>query len=205
MAIENDVAIFSYEQFTQYITELTLDGRTSGAAQSPRLIEDTLVNRVIMNVLYDTVSIKPTVKKIISEANAVQNWYLIVEAWCADTAHNLPVIARMAQQSKGRIILNILLRDENLDFIDQYQTNGARAIPKLISFDHNGNELFTWGPRPVPAQCMLLDWKRDSRGKSFEEFKVSLYEWYRCDGGNSLQYELVHLFAGRAIAASKRA
>jgi hypothetical protein len=83
-----------------------------------------------------------------------QTWLVLTEAWCGDSAFNLPVIVEAAGLSP-HVTLRILLRDANTDLIERYHTNGSHSIPKLIAFDADGQELFTWGPRPAEAQAYM--------------------------------------------------
>ena len=76
-----------------------------------------------------------------------QVWMVLTEPWCGDSAFLLPVIAEAAAESDA-VTLRILLRDENLDIMDQYLTDGSRSIPKLVVFSEDGTERFSWGPRP---------------------------------------------------------
>ena len=47
----------------------------------------------------------------------------------------------------------MLLRDQNLELMDQYLTNGtSRAIPIFVFIDQNGNERAVWGPRAETVQ-----------------------------------------------------
>ena len=85
---------------------------------------------------------------------------MITESWCGDSAQNLPVIAKLAQLNSN-IDFKIVLRDSNLEFMDLHLTNTSRAIPKLVVFDENNNELFQWGPRPVEAQNLFSRLKND--------------------------------------------
>ncbi|MEL7362077.1 MAG: thioredoxin family protein, partial [Bacteroidota bacterium] len=65
---------------------------------------------------------------------------------------------QMVAQRSGlgdHLSLHVLLRDENVDLIERYHTNGSHSIPKLIAFDADGAELFTWGPRPAEAQAQM--------------------------------------------------
>lgn len=78
-------------------------------------------------------------------------WMVLTEPWCGDSAFLLPVVAEAASLSE-KITLRILLRDENLDVMDQYLTGGSRSIPKLVSFSESGDERFSWGPRPEGAR-----------------------------------------------------
>jgi len=81
---------------------------------------------------------------------APQLWMVLTEPWCGDSAFLLPVIAEAAQLTDD-VTLRILLRDDNLDVMDQYLTDGSRSIPKMAAFSDDGEELFTWGPRPEGA------------------------------------------------------
>ncbi|MEM8560306.1 MAG: thioredoxin family protein [Bacteroidota bacterium] len=85
---------------------------------------------------------------------APQTWLVLTEAWCGDAAFNLPVIAEAAALSP-HVALRVLLRDEHTDLIERYHTNGSHSIPKLVAFDGDGTELFTWGPRPAEAQAQV--------------------------------------------------
>jgi len=80
-----------------------------------------------------------------------QLWMVLTEPWCGDSAFLLPVIAEAAQLSDN-VTLRILLRDDNLDIMDQYLTGGSRSIPKMATFAEDGEERFVWGPRPEGAR-----------------------------------------------------
>jgi thioredoxin-like negative regulator of GroEL len=80
-----------------------------------------------------------------------QTWMVITEPWCGDSAFLLPVIAEAAALNDA-VSLHILLRDDHLDVMDQYLTDGSRSIPKLVALADDGTELFTWGPRPEGAR-----------------------------------------------------
>ncbi|PSQ76653.1 MAG: thioredoxin family protein, partial [Bacteroidetes bacterium QH_6_63_17] len=68
----------------------------------------------------------------------------------------------------------------NLDIMDQYLTDGNRSIPKLAAFSEEGNERFTWGPRPEGAaqQFRTLTDQYDDKSELIGEF-LEHYE----DGG----------------------
>ncbi|MEZ4805686.1 MAG: thioredoxin family protein [Bacteroidia bacterium] len=119
-----------------------------------------------------------------------QNWILITEAWCGDSAQSLPVLAKMAEESEGKIDLKIILRDQNLNWISKYNTDGSHSIPKLVAFNEAGDELFVWGPRPKAAQEIFKNWKTNPEGKSKNEFEVDLHTWYARDKTVSIQNEL---------------
>lgn len=130
----------------------------------------------------------PEVAKALADISEKQIWMVLTEDWCGDSAQNLPVITRIAELNP-LIDLRILERDENLDIMDLYLTNGSsRSIPKLVAFSHSGEELFQWGPRPVIAQEEFV--KRKSAGIEKDENNKLLHTWYARDRGKSVALEL---------------
>lgn len=135
--------------------------------------------------------------KVSKEANQVikniktpQTWLIITEDWCGDSAQNVPYLFRMSELNSN-IELKIIYRDDNLDIIDKYLTNGGRGIPKIIGFDSDGNELFQWGPRPEVAKQMVKEWKESGLKK--EEFNEKLHLWYGKDRGKTFVKEFIGL------------
>ncbi|GAB4177967.1 MAG: thioredoxin family protein [Calditrichia bacterium] len=115
-------------------------------------------------------------------------WMVLTEAWCGDSAQSLPVIATLADHSPN-IDLKILLRDDHLEIMDMFLTNGSRGIPKLIALDSEGNVLFTWGPRPQPAVQLFQEEK--AKGTPKQDIYVKLHTWYGRDKGNTIMAELL--------------
>jgi hypothetical protein len=115
-------------------------------------------------------------------------WWVITEAWCGDSAQNLPALAGLAKAAD--ISLKIVLRDENLEIMDQYLTNGTRSIPILVSFDAKEQQTFVWGPRPKEAQLLMDEWKANPGGRAFEDFELEMHQWYTANKAAALQAEL---------------
>ena len=133
----------------------------------------------------------------IKSINKPQIWMLITEDWCGDSAQNIPHIVKMAE-CNSLIDLEIVLRDTNLDIIDNYLTNGvSRSIPKFVAFDLDGNELFQWGPRPQEAQEVVNAAK--ASGKPKEEFLNELHLWYARNKGKALENEFNELIEKLAV------
>ncbi|MGP4061439.1 thioredoxin family protein [Halobacillus sp. H74] len=81
---------------------------------------------------------------------------VLTEDWCGDAMLNIPIYLRLAEAS--HIPTHFLLRDENLELMDQYLTNGqSRSIPKIIFIDSEGKEVGTWGPRAPEVQEFIND------------------------------------------------
>ena len=51
-------------------------------------------------------------------------------------------------------------------------------------------EVLVWGPRPQPAQEIVLEWKKDPRGRSWDQLEKELHTWYAKDKGQTMQKEL---------------
>jgi len=133
--------------------------------------------------------------------NEPQLWMVITDDWCGDSAFTLPAIARAASLS-DHVTLRILRRDDHLDIMDQYLTNGSRSIPKLVAFSSDGEELFTWGPRPVAAK--RLRERLIAEGKEGMEVVEPIVAWYEGGGYEDVDGELLsqlqhHLTSSSAV------
>ncbi len=85
------------------------------------------------------------------------------------------------------------LRDAEPFLIQHYLTNGGKSIPKLISRDAEGKDLFTWGPRPEACQAVYDQLKAENA--DFETIKTEIQKWYNDDKGQSLQREMLAVLA----------
>lgn len=127
---------------------------------------------------------------IVSSISSTQTWMFVTESWCGDSAQSLPIIAKAAALN-DKINLQIVLRDENLEIMDRYLTNGSRSIPKLVVFDSDNNELFQWGPRPALAKNLFTKLKNDGAEKA--EINREIHLWYAKDRGKEIDNELTNL------------
>ncbi|QQK75456.1 thioredoxin family protein [Salicibibacter cibarius] len=79
---------------------------------------------------------------------------VLTEDWCGDAMVNVPILLHIAE--KTNMDVSMLLRDSNLELMDQYLTNGkSRSIPIFIFIDEDGNEVATWGPRASEVQARV--------------------------------------------------
>lgn len=182
-------AAYSYEEYMVLMRTVVREERTTGPNQSPDYAHYTKLNLARMDRLNKTLELTPDVVKSVKAIQTPLRWYVLTEAWCGDAAQCVPVIAGIAQQNPA-ISLQLLLRDENPTIMDQYLTNGGRSIPKLIVFDEEGNELFTWGPRPKGAQKIFENFKT-TPGRPFTELVEAVQKWYNADKTLSIQSELL--------------
>ncbi|UJL45144.1 thioredoxin family protein [Virgibacillus sp. NKC19-16] len=100
---------------------------------------------------------------------------VLTEDWCGDAMMNTPVLLRLAEKSD--IDVRMLLRDQNLELMDQYLTNGkSRSIPIFIFIDEHGNEVAKWGPRADKVQQFSDDARQSLPAKDAEDYKEKLKE-----------------------------
>lgn len=184
--------VFNYDEFYNWMQDLAKTGKTSGDEQTQVLADFTALNRRRMSRLNKTLNLENELKNALDTISEEQEWVVITEAWCGDSAQCLPVIGKIAAYSE-KIALKIVLRYKNSKLMERYLTNGSKSIPKLIVFNSNGQELFTWGPRPVPAQELLMNWKKDPAGRNWEAFETELHTWYARDKSKTIQEEFVNL------------
>lgn len=115
---------------------------------------------------------------------------VITEPWCGDAAQVIPPIVQMVEQNEY-LSLSFIMRDQQLELMDAFLTNGSRAIPKIIFLDpeENYQVLGVWGPRPTDAQDMmdagLEKWRQMPEGEAKQQFHADLYtqlqKWYTKD------------------------
>ena len=183
----------SYEGFEHLIDRLLLEGKTTGEDQSEFMVSLTKLNRQRMKRIDNTLEFTPEQLAPFKQITKGQLWLVISEAWCADGAQIVPVLAKIAQ-SNPLIDLKIVLRDENPELMNQYLTNGGKAIPILIIADAQSLEvLHVWGPRPKVATQMVEAYKKE-HGKLTPEFKEDLQKWYNQDKGQSILSDLQTFF-----------
>ena len=116
---------------------------------------------------------------------------MITEPWCGDASHIVPFIQMMAELNP-LIHVDYELRDAEPNRINEYLTNGSKAIPKLIIRNGEGKDLATWGPRP--AECQVLYKELHESKAPFEEVKIALQNWYNEHNGVEIQQEITALF-----------
>ncbi|TDE54913.1 thioredoxin family protein [Flavobacterium sp. GT3P67] len=182
----------SYSEYRKLVSDLLLEGKSTGNEQSEDLKHYSELNETRMNRLDKTM--------IITEGNSLKLknlkreyiWLVISEGWCGDAAQLLPIMNRMAVDS-GSIELKIVLRDENDELMKLFLTNKNKSIPIVIVVDkETGSVLGKWGPRPKGATDLITDYKKEF-GSIDETAKNNLQLWYLHDKGISTQNELINL------------
>ncbi|MDX1637867.1 MAG: thioredoxin family protein [Balneolaceae bacterium] len=181
----------NYDQYRKLIDDLLEEDKVTGENQSEALTEYTKMNVHRMNRLDKRTEIRESLKKTLKELDRDMIWLVLTEGWCGDAAQNVPVINKMAEQSE-RVDLRFILRHRHEDIMDEYETNGARSIPKLIALDvETLEELGSWGPRPEEAQHLVYDEWIDNYPR--KEWAKKLHKWYAENRTEDIQKEFESL------------
>jgi len=183
-----------YDDYRQMIDELLEEDKTTGDNHSEEMVHYTKMNVQRMKRLDKQVELNDSFVEELNGREEDWVWLVLTEAWCGDAAQNIPPIVKIAEKSEN-IDVKFILRDEHLDIMDEYLTNGGRSIPKLICLDAETlEEVGTWGPRPDAAQEKAMEWKSDE-SISKEEWAKKLHKWYAKDRSKELQSEFRELIS----------
>jgi len=189
---------FTYSDYRALMSDLKSNNETTGPNQNADLVYYTMLNHQRMKRLDKTVKVNDTLAKEIKAIGEPQNWVVLTESWCGDAAQVLPVIQKIVELN-SKLTLSLFLRDENPDIMDNYLTNCARSIPKLIIYNKDNIELGTWGPRPGELQNIYDGWKNDPNKIPYKEFNVTIQKWYTQDKSKAIQFELGELLKSIGI------
>lgn len=142
--------------------------------------------------VYKTARIPDEIVAEASQRAARLRLLAIVEDWCGDAANSVPVIARLAELIAGWE-LRVVRRDEHLELMDAYLTEGARSIPIVIALSEDMHEIGHWGPRPAELQEWVMAQRAAGAGK---EIYPETRRRYAVDKGRSVLRELVEVVGG---------
>lgn len=182
-----------YSTYRTLIKGLLVEGKSTGNEQSEDLLNYSKLNDKRMDRLDKKLKISEETTIALSELNENFTLLVLAEGWCGDAAQILPVINKIAESS-SKIDLKIVCRDENEALMNEFLTNGGKAIPKVIIVNNRNEVLNSWGPRPSVATSMVNDYKT-ANGSLDADFKKDLQIWYNKDKGNNTQKDLLELLA----------
>jgi len=93
---------------------------------------------------------------------------IIAADWCGDAVRNVPVVLH-ALEASGMPV-EIMIKEQHEDLLDEFLTLGGRSIPIVIFADTGGYVLGTWGPRPAYVQEAMVQFKRDNTDSSAPDY-----------------------------------
>ncbi len=189
-ALEKGLAqSMSYAEYRKMIDELRAENKTTGNDHSTEMLDYTDMNLTRMNKWDKRFEVSPETQEYLNNMEGQETWLVLTEAWCGDASHAVPVMNKIAEASPS-VNLRLTLRDQNLDLMDQYLTNGGRSIPKLIRLKADTNEVLgTWGSRPQEAQDIFNKLKNEGLEKS--EISKGVQLWFAKNRGKAIEAELM--------------
>ncbi|WP_088071742.1 thioredoxin family protein [Gottfriedia luciferensis] len=134
-------------------------------------VDSMSVNKEELQKIYNEVIIPDETSQKLTQLKE-KNWKVVTLTadWCGDALLNVPVIQKMMEIAS--IDTRFLIRDENLELMDQYLTNGkSRSIPIFIFMDEEGNEVKVWGPRSAEIEELVAEMKKDFPAKDDPNFQ----------------------------------
>ena len=95
---------------------------------------------------------------------------VIAQEFCGHCMLNVPILYRISEAINSPI--SLMIRDDHLDLMDHYLTNGKQIIPIAIFIDQAGNELAKWGPAAPEINAFtneLKDEMPDKEAANYDE------------------------------------
>ncbi|TKD65388.1 thioredoxin family protein [Flavobacterium sp. ASW18X] len=183
-----------YQTYRKQVKQWAEENSNSGPEKSDVLANYTQLNDRRMKRWDKTLKFTEAQITGLPKLDGKYTWLVITESWCGDAAPSVPVMNKIAE-SLPNLDLKLVYRDENLPLIEQFLTNGAMSIPKLIMIDSESLQVKqTWGPRSTKATKMVNEYKAE-HGKLTAEFKEDLQGFYNKDKGQDVFNDLVALLA----------
>lgn len=181
----------TYAAYRSFVTEALTNNPDALAINSDYLPYAQL-NETRLKRLDKTMKVAEPMTQQLKQLKKNYLWVVISESWCGDAAQSLPVMDKLAEATEA-IELKVVFRDQNLELMDLFLTNGGRSIPKLLILDRDSLEVLAdWGPRPEGAQQFITDYKA-AHGSIDEEGKTGLQLWYTKDKGEEIKSEIMRI------------
>lgn len=181
----------SEDEYYGLIDKLHAENKATGPNPSESYFGYSKLNLKRISRVRRTTKVTDSLRSAVSAIAGKQIWLVITESWCGDAAQSIPVLEAVAALNDD-VELRYVLRDENTDLIDQFLTNGGRAIPIVLFLDGESQELLgRWGARPRQAQEYFM--KMKSEDIPGAEISENLQRWYNKDKQKLVQEELVEV------------
>ena len=182
-----------YKSYKELIEGLLKEGKSTGPNQSAELLQYSELNLHRMNRVEKTTTLIEDLSTKLNLIKQPQIWLILAEGWCGDAAQTIPIF-HLIEKQFPQIKIKLLLRDENVELMDLFLTNGSRSIPKVLMLDASSlNLLAQWGPRPSEATALINNLKAEKL--EMMEIKEKLHAWYAKNRGVAVQSEIIDILA----------
>ena len=144
-----------------------------------------------MNRIFKTFKLNPAQETRVKSTSNNLKLLVITEGWCGDASQILPVVEKLTNALQ--VSTHYVLRDENLELMEKYKTNGAASIPIIIGVNEENEEAFRFGPRPQAGMEMLARFKSNPDTYSADDFHEDLQKYYNNNKGEDIVNEILDL------------
>ncbi|MBB3700260.1 thioredoxin family protein [Flammeovirga yaeyamensis] len=180
---------FTYEAYREALDALLAADPTIINYDDSQLVDYTRLNVSRMQRIDKTNRLRDDLREAARGLNRSVYWLVITEGWCGDAAQSIPIIAETAQVSE-KIDLRFVLRDNNVDLMEQFLTNGSRSIPKLVVVCQKTYEVLgVWGPRPKELTDLIPEIKKEVNDNK-QQFSIKVQQWYNKNKGKAVMKDL---------------
>lgn len=181
----------SYIEYFRSIEELVATQTTSGHELTSERVEYTKLNLHRMKRLNDAKFENTSVLLAAPIAAAI-----ITEAWCGDSAQNIPWLEHFFNNCSPKITSKYFYRDEHPELMNQFLTNGSRSIPKCIFYNQQSGEVLgTWGPRPEEIKNWLAQLRAENPDMPKHDWEIELHKYYTKNNGAAIISDLNKLIS----------
>ena len=181
----------SYIEYFRSIEDLVSSQTTSGHEVTSERVEYTKLNLHRMKRLNDA-KLENTPILIKTPISAA----IITEAWCGDSAQNIPWLEHFFNNCSPKITSKYFYRDEHPELMNQFLTNGSRSIPKCIFYnEQSGEVLGTWGPRPEEIKNWLSKLRAENPDMPKHDWEIELHKYYTKNNGAAIISDLNELIS----------
>ncbi len=177
----------TWKEYQDYFAGILENNSPEHPYDDPAYLHYITLNMSRQNRWLKTGILTERTKEFLHSIKEEQNWIVITEPWCGDAAHTVPFLHLMSEENE-HIHFSFQLRDNGSE-IENYLTGTSKSVPILIVRNEKGEDLFHWGPRPVP--CKVLYEKLKAENADLETLKIELQKWYNADKGEAIQKEII--------------
>jgi hypothetical protein len=182
----------SYIDYYQKIQNFASEKTTSGHDLTAERIEITKLNLHRMKRINDAQT-----ESQIYELPFPIGAAILTEAWCGDSAQNIPWLEHFFNSCNPKIQSYYFFRDDNPELMNQFLTNGSRSIPKCIFYNlSNGQVLDTWGARPEEIMIWLASFRAQNPEISKHDWEIALHKYYTQNKGAAIMNDLSKIIGG---------
>lgn len=100
---------------------------------------------------------------------------VLAAEWCGHCMLDIPIFLHLSEATN--IPVRFLVRDENLELMDQYLTNDKRYVPIIIFIDEAGNEICKWGPMAPEIANYIDEIKRKLPAQQAPEYEQAFRDF----------------------------